>query len=208
MNDYRLNPKMGFSLSSKRVIMEQKNIHGVEAEGFLFLNGADASLAEKEKKQIEYLNKKLDYQKPEQILQVMQTLINERTFKTPVGVLYLKQLQDFLLNNKTIEKERIPFVPVDYVCDPTAPEKRVELKSVRQVARRREEIQKSNHRISIILNVVLTIAIILMFWLATRSDTMNMINYKTVLENRYAEWEQELMEREQEIREKEQKRNQ
>ena len=42
--------------------MDNKNMQGVEAGGFLFLNGADAALAEKEQKQIAYLEKKLDYQ--------------------------------------------------------------------------------------------------------------------------------------------------
>lgn len=172
------------------------------------MNATDASLAEKEMKQIGYLEKKLDYQKPEQILQVLQKLIEERTFKTPVGIQYLKHLQDFLINNKAIEKEQVPFIPIDYVCERTVPEKRVELKSVRAATRKREEIKKSNYKISLILNVILTICIIVMFWLATTSDNINMINYKNELENRYAKWEQELTEREQLVQEKEQKLNQ
>jgi len=47
--------------------MDDKNMQGVEAGGFLFLNGADANLADKERMQIEYLEKKLNYQNPEQI---------------------------------------------------------------------------------------------------------------------------------------------
>ena len=80
----------------------EKNTKGIEAEGYMFLNAADAVLAEKERKQIEYLEKKLDYQKSEQILMVLQKLIEERTFKTPVGTMYLKRLQDFLKNQNRL----------------------------------------------------------------------------------------------------------
>jgi len=195
---------MEFGLSYKGAFnMDEKNTKGIEAEGYMFLNAADAVLAEKERKQIEYLEKKLDYQKPEQILMVLQKLIEERTFKTPVGTMYLKRLQDFLKNQNSIERERIPAIPVDFVCDKSVPQTKVELKSVRAAAQRREEIRKSNHNISLILNVILIIGMIVMFWMATQSETLNMINYKTMLENRYAEWEQDLTEREQNLREKE-----
>lgn len=187
--------------------MEAKSTKGIEAEGYLFVNATDAVLAEKERKQIEYLEKKLDYQKPEQILVILQKLIEERTFKTPVGMMYLKRLQDYLKNHKTIEKERIPAIPVDYVCDKSVPDTRVELKSVRAAVHKREELKKSNYKISIILNLILIIGMIAMFWMATRSETPNMINYRNALENRYAEWEQDLTEREQTVREKEQNLN-
>ena len=84
--------------------MENKAMQGVEAGGFLFLNGEDAALADKERKQIEYLEKHLDYKNAEQVLSVYQKLIEERTFKTPVGVIYLKHLQDFLTNKEYIAK--------------------------------------------------------------------------------------------------------
>ena len=183
--------------------MEEKKAKGVEAGGFLYINEADASLAEKERKQIEYLEKKLDYQKPEQILVVLQKLIDEHTFKTPVGLMYLKRIQDFLRNNKTIQNEQIPYIPVDYPCDRSAPDSRTELKSIRAVAVKKEEIRKSNQKISVILNVVLIIGMIAMFWMAMQSETLNMINYRIKLEDRYAAWEQELNEREQVVREKE-----
>ena len=199
---------MGFSLSYKgALIMEEKDTRGMEAEGYLFVNATDAALAEKERKQIEYLEKKLDYQKPEQILVILQKLIEERTFKTPVGMMYLKRLQDYLKNHIAGDKERIPSIPVDYICDKSGLSTRVELKTVRAATKRREEIKKSNHKISIILNVILIIGMLVMFWMATQSETLNMINYKNALENRYAEWEQELTEREQAIREKEKSLN-
>ena len=185
------------------ICMDDKNMQGVESGGFLFINAADATLADKERKQIEYLEKKLDYQKPEQVLAVLKKLIEDRTFKTPVGILYLKKMQDFLMNKVNIDKERIPYIPVDVPCDRTIPERRMELNSIRRSRQKKEEIKKSNHKISIILNVILIIALGIMFWISVQSETPNMLNYRTALENKYATWEQELTERENLIREKE-----
>lgn len=183
--------------------MENKAKQGVEAEGFLFLNGEDAALAEKERKQIEYLEKKLDYKNPEQVLSVYKKLIEERTFKTPVGMIYLKHLQNFLLNKAYIANDRISAIPVDEPCDRSMPEPRAKLKSVQQAKIQKKEKQAARFKISVILNLALTAMIIAMFWMTMQSDTPNMINYKTALENKYATWDQELTEREQIVREKE-----
>lgn len=186
--------------------MDDKNVQGVETGGFLFLNGADASLAEKEQKQIVYLEKKLDYQNPEQILAVFQKLVEEKAFKTPIGIIYLKKMQDYLLNKVNLDnKSRIPYIPVDIPCECTLPEKRTELNSIRSANQKRKQVQKSNYKISILLNMILVLALIIMFWVTLQSETPNMINYRISIENKYAAWEQELTERENYVREQERK---
>lgn len=183
--------------------MNDKAMQGVETGGFLFLNGTDAALAEKEQRQIAYLENKLDYQNPEQILAVLQKLIEEKSFKTPIGIFYLKKMQDSLMNRVNFNKERIPHIPVNMPCEYTVPEKRPELESVKRTTKKRQEIQKSNYKLSIVLNVILIIALIIMFWVTLQSETPNMINYRISIENKYAAWEQELTERENHIREQE-----
>ncbi len=51
--------------------------------------------------------------------------------------------------------------------------------------------------------------LIAMFVVALNADNPNILNYKSALENRYAEWEQELKEREAavKLKERELKRN-
>ena len=183
--------------------MDNKAMQGVEAEGFLFINGEDAAIADKERKQVDYLEKHIDYKNPEQVLSVYKKLIEERTFKTPVGMIYLRHLQNFLQEKVYIGKERIPAIPVDEPCDRSTPKPREELKSVRVAAQKRKEKQESNHKISVVLNFVLIAAVFVMFWMTMQSETPNMLNYRTALENKYAAWEQELTEREQVVREKE-----
>ena len=57
--------------------------------------------------------------------------------------------------------------------------------------------------ISVVLNIGLIIAVIIMFWIATNTDNPNILNYETVLTNKYATWEQELTEREAAVRQAE-----
>ena len=57
--------------------------------------------------------------------------------------------------------------------------------------------------ISVVINVMLTAAVIAMFYIAMTSDNPNSLNYENNLQNKYAQWEQELTERENVLREKE-----
>ena len=115
----------------------------------------------------------------------------------------MKHLQNFLANKAYIAKERVPAIPVDEPCDRSVVSPKTELRGVRIAAKRRKEQQENSHKISVILNFVLIAIIIVMFWMTMQSETPNMLNYRTALENKYAGWEQELAEREQEVREKE-----
>ena len=58
---------------------------------------------------------------------------------------------------------------------------------------------------SIILNIVLFILVGLMFYVATTSETDNIINYRKNITNRYSSWEQDLTDREKAVREAEKK---
>ncbi len=171
------------------------------AEGFFFLNAEDAGMAAKEKKQIEYLETHLDFGQPEQVLTLYERMLRERVFKTPVGMIYLKHLQEFLLEQPGIDSARVPMIPVYAPCN--------------YVPQRRERPAHSGSRptegasgavglrVSVILNVLLAAAVIAMFVLALSSSHPNILNYRTAILNEYASWQQDLSEREQVIREKE-----
>ena len=84
----------------------------MEAGGFSFFTDSDARLAEAEQRKIEYLEARIDYTRPESILHVYDKAIDEQLFKTPVGLMYLKKLQDFLLNQPGIDPERVKAIPL------------------------------------------------------------------------------------------------
>lgn len=179
-------------------------MQGVEACGFCFLNGDDAKLAEKERKQIDFIESKMDYANHEKVLSIYNKLIEEQTFKTPNGTIYLKYLQNFLLNKTTIDRTRVYAIPVYDPCDKTYKEKESIVKKRTQEVKKREEAKKADkYKISVIVNILLGICIIIMFWVATASDVPNILNYKRALEDKYAAWEEELDEREDIVRQKE-----
>lgn len=172
------------------------------AEGFFFLNAEDAELAVKEKKQIKYLETHLDYRYPEQVLVLYERMLRERIFKTPVGMIYLKQLQSFLLEESGIDPDRVPMIPVYTPCTG------MPVKRERTAGRGREVSSKVKPqpvwpRVSVILNVLLVAAVIAMFVMTLISDTPNMLNYRTAILDEYSSWQQDLLERERVIREKE-----
>ena len=53
------------------------------------------------------------------------------------------------------------------------------------------------------MNIGLLVLVIVMFVIATTGSNPTIVNYERTLQNRYAEWEQQLSDREQVIREKE-----
>ena len=76
------------------------DINGLEdvgrfsAEGYSFYTEKDASLAENERRKVEYLQARMDYSKPEGILRIYNKAIEERIFRSPVGHFFLKNVQN------------------------------------------------------------------------------------------------------------------
>lgn len=174
----------------------------METCGFDFYTARDAKLAEAEQRKVDYLEERIDYTRPESILHVYDKAIHEQIFRTPVGVLFLKKLQDFLLKQPQIDQERIKAIPLYdvYVTD-LRPQEDPDKPSEQTI--RKRQASTARLQISVILNVLLMIAICAMFMIAMNSDQPNIYNYEKLLQNKYASWEQELTEREQIIRDKE-----
>lgn len=176
--------------------LEQSNV----VSGFSFSTEKDAALAAQEQKKIEYLEERIHYDNPTEILNVYQKAIHERIFKTPLGIIYLRHLQDFLCDCEEIQEEDIPPIPLYKNYDG-------EFRATTSPARNRVIPAKKKKSIafpvSVILNIILVIAVIAMFVITLNADQPNILNYEKVLTDRYASWEQDLTQREQVIREKE-----
>lgn len=177
----------------------------LSVDGFIFYTEKDARLAETERKKIEYLEARVDYNRPESILSVYKSSIEKRIFRTPVGFGYLKALREFLLEQSDIDPQEIPNIPLyisysNEIREKSRPAKN-RVKPLKEDGA--EEKQKFRYRTSILLNILLVLAIAAMFMITLRSDNPNVLNYERVITDRYASWEQELIEREGAVREKE-----
>lgn len=169
-------------------------------EGFSFFTERDAALAVQEQKKIEYLETRVNYHNPTSILNIYQKAIKEHIFKTPVGLQYLRHLQEYLQGRTEIDADSIPPIPLYKNYDGEFREKSSPARSRIVPAKKKKSIALP---MSVMLNVVLVIAVIAMFVITLTSDQPNVLNYERALTNRYASWEQELTEREQAVREKE-----
>ena len=194
--------------------MDDKNgledVGRFSAEGYSFYTEKDAALAENEKRKVQYLEARMDYDHPESILRIYNKAIDERIFKSPVGHFFLKSLQDYLAKQPGIAKESIADIPM-YVSFAE------ELRNTVKPAPKRPENRSNQSKpkeaganglmISVIINLVLAVAVIAMFVITLKTDQPNILNYEKAITNRYAAWEQELTEREKAVRVKERELN-
>ena len=172
--------------------------------GYLYLTEKDAQLARTEEQRIEYLEERIDYSSPERIRYVYEQTIQERLFRTPAGLSYLRKLREFLLDSPEIDPESVRDIPLYMSFDREVRENTNPART-RVTPSKKKDIDKEKTRftLSVILNVLLAMAILAMFYISYASEQPNVINYERALTSKYASWEQELTEREQAVREKE-----
>lgn len=170
----------------------------IEIEGYSFTNEKMAKQAQKEAEGVRYVKARTDMSKPEQVFSVYHRLLAQQMFQTPVGYAYLKELQEYLKSMPGVKKEDIRPIPV-------ASTLRInDTMGISDTWRgRMKRVQKKLH-VSVMANVILVILVIVMFAITLSSDQTTILNYERKLQDRYAQWEQELTEREQIVREEEQ----
>lgn len=172
--------------------------------GYLFFTEKDAQLARAEEQRIAYLEERIDYSSPESIRYVYEKTIQERLFKTPIGLRYLQKLREYLLSQPEMDPESIKEVPLYITFDNGLREHTNPARErVAPSKKRDRDKEKERFVLSVILNVLLVLAVVAMFGISLVSDQPNIVNYERVITDKYASWEQELTEREQAIREKE-----
>ena len=153
-------------------------------DGFQFGTQQDAELAQNEQFRIERLEEKLDYQNYEM-----------------VSAVYKKALQDNPLPDEEIDN--IPVYGV-YSMRESANQTVERIQASRKPVKKEKPKQEFfSRKTSILINIGLLALVIVMFAIAATGSEPTVLNYERVLQNRYAEWEQQLSDREQVIREKE-----
>lgn len=170
-------------------------------EGYEFSSKEDATIARSEIQKIELIKERLNYDDIEGLMNVYNKMIDQRIFRTPIGIQFLYQLQNEL-KRADVEIRQIKMIPIYSIYKGTPIMNSKELK----VAKEKKDLNKERirkFRISIFFNIIFAVMIIIMFLIAVNSKNPNIINYKKVLTNQYSSWEEELTERENVVREKE-----
>lgn len=168
----------------------------LEVNGFMFRDEAMAEQARREVEGIRYIRERNNLDNPQMVLKVYKKMIEQQIFETPVGVVYLKELQTYLKGRPDIPNEEILPIPIE--------EK--EGKEADEGAHKSGTEQANTGRLSLSLagNIILVLLVIAMFVITLTSKHPTILNYEEQLLNKYSGWEQELKEREQQIKVKEQ----
>lgn len=175
-------------------------------DGYSFADVSDLTIAEEEIKRIKYITGKINMDNPKAVLTVYDKLISSGIFVTPVGVEYLRTLQNYLYKCKEINDGDIREIPVAISYTKAMSDRNDERERRMEEVRSSRKLRKTfrnEYKISLIINVVLIILVIAMFVITLKADNPNMINYRTSILNEYSEWEQDLKNREDAIKEKE-----
>lgn len=194
--------------------MSKNAEHLYVVEGFSFSSEHEAEQAKKELEGIKYVKGKLDMEQPERVLALYNKMVDEKLFVTAVGISYLADLREYLLtipfvNNEEIHPIYVTHPVVDEVIKEQKQIQKEKVQEVKTAAKKAADASKDatvqrKLKMSFVLNIVLAICVILMFVISGTSGHPTILNYETVLINRYSAWEQELTEREAVIREWEQ----
>ena len=171
-------------------------------DGFQFGTEGDANLARNEKEKIKKLEERLDYNNPQIVEAVYKKAIENRSFKTPIGYVFLDKL------HKTLEDAQVKDIPniqvygvhslrerSEYISEKVKPSEKKQLTLL--------DIERKNKKKSIYLNIALVALVIAMFYISFTGSNPTVLNYERALQDKYSSWEQELSQREGVIREKE-----
>ena len=172
--------------------------------GYCFGSLQDAKEARNESQTIAYFKEKTRGRTAGDLLALYDKLLDEKVFKTPVGWEYLKQLQEEILKSDISPDQVRPitlYTGFTYRVQEDA--QKAAIRQAEAIAQRKEK-KDYRFRVSLCVNFLLAVLVAGMFLITLKSDNPNILNYKQVLTNQYASWEQNLTERENRIREKEQ----
>ena len=172
--------------------------------GYCFGSLQDAKEARNESQTIAYFKEKTRGRTAGNLLALYDKLLDEKVFKTPVGWEYLKQLQEEILKSDISPDQVRPitlYTGFTYRVQEDA--QKAAMRQAEAIAQRKEK-KDYRFRVSLCVNFLLAVLVAGMFLITLKSDNPNILNYKQVLTNQYASWEQNLTERENRIREKEQ----
>jgi hypothetical protein len=193
--------------------------------GYIFDDENKAKKAAKELKAVEYILGQIKDSDENAVLTVYKKLLNQRMFSTEIGMSFLAQLRQNLLDSEVFTPEDIP--PVYSLEEPpkdVTPEEKTEdtnsfsdekvskakkekadKKVVAKVTNDSSEIKrlKAINKVLLIFCIALLLCVLGMFYVSTTINSPTILDYEEKLIDKYSSWEQDLTEREEAIREKE-----
>lgn len=178
----------------------------INVGGFLFEDEVTAAQARKEEEGIRFIKEKSALNNPEVVLKLYKTVLQQNLFVTPVGVRFLMELQNYLMEAPSVNNEDIPALDTSAFLKPVeVPEKTRDIGNETAKRRTLESVQKLKSRgskgdnykhafyVALFLAVVFGFSVLGMFAIAElSSDNVTILNYREKIINQYEQWEKEL----------------
>lgn len=221
-------------MANERILFMKKK--KIVVEGFAFTEKEMAKKAFREAENVQYIRDNLDMENPWMVLEMYRKLTAEKVFQTPVGIMFLKELWNYLSNIPEFQGEELEPISFPELLSPVGISKQE--KKLQEDFSRQEEIaveyeekleqekqkrrtveskqirtenklkdNKKYLRFSILGNIFLIFVVIGMIVITLLDEHPNIINYENKIIDKYTKWEQELEKREQEVKELEKKLN-
>lgn len=180
---------------------EEKDKRKFMVGGYEFASKEDAQIAKDELNAIKYVSSKTNSKDPKQVYSLYNKIIERKLFSTQIGMNYLKSLQTFLYKSSEIPNDKIQPIPIniDTQDEINIRRERSEFKSELRDLSIKAARYKNNFTRVMIINVILVIIIVAMFIILNTSSNPNIINYEVNLQNKYAQWQEQLQSQEQSL---------
>ena len=165
-------------------------------DGFLFSTTKEFVQGKNEFETITYLREKSDISNPRIALKLYKKLIESDTFHTMVGYVFLKELQDIIINAKIIKEDELTkiYIPTNLSYDEETTSKPANQYKVK-ITNLQTTLRNSR-----IINLFLIATIIIMFIIALFADKSVYTNFEAELINQYSTWQEDLKLKEEELK--------
>lgn len=185
---------------------EEKQVYIVG--GIAFYDVESAKTAQNELKRIELLDEKMDYGDVESVAVVYDKARKNHIFKTPIGISYMMRLQNCLVQNRYPGISEMPiYVQTEYGKQKENEKEKSHSNEFwkARLENSREETKKQREklRLSVGLNLLLTVLVIALFIISQTGNNPTVLNYRSKIIDQYAQWQQQLEERELAVEQKE-----
>ena len=177
--------------------------------GYEFNTKEDAQLAKDELNAIKYVSAKTNMKNPKQVYNLYNKIIERKLFSTQIGMNYLKQVQTFLYKSSEIPNDKIQPIPINADTQEALDKRKEQIEFKSELRNLSIQVAKyrNNFIRAMVLNIILVIVIIAMFVILKTSSNPNILNYEVTIQNRYAQWQQELQSEEESLKAREQELN-
>lgn len=131
--------------------------------------------------------------------QIVKLPIKDFSDDDKKGDLYIKQEKSEKTTEKKAAKTVLPKTASNKKTAKQEPKKKpLMYMEAERTAGQKSELEqvKSKYRFSLFFNILLVIVIVIMVYITLNSNHVNILNYETKLQDKYASWAQELQEKE------------